>query len=106
MTRLSTLQYNMLKMFATENANFYMSITVAQQFDQRPFRSMLLQKWIAYRPAKGFHITREGRTAYAEFETHDVTRKNSSLPLTAYFDPTQYGLRPSRRLRKSRPNAA
>jgi hypothetical protein len=70
-----------------------MSVSLAQQFDQRPFRSMLIRKWIAYRPGRGFHITREGRQAYRDFEQHDITRKNQALPLTSYFDPTQYGLK-------------
>lgn len=93
MIRISTLQYNMLKMFASEGPDFFMSIADAQKFDQRPFRSMLIQKWIAYRPSKGFHLTREGKNAYFDFEEHNITRKNPSLPLTAYFDPTAYGLK-------------
>jgi hypothetical protein len=91
MPRLSTLQFNMLRMFA-DSAD-HMTIAQAQQFDQRPFRSMLIREWIAYRPGKGFHITRTGRAAYHDFEEHDITRKNQTLPLTSYFDPTQYGLK-------------
>lgn len=95
MIRISTLQYNMLRMFATEGPGFYMSIETAQGFDQRPFRSMLIQKWVVYRAGKGFHITREGREAYRDFQSHDITRKNPLLPLTTYFDVTQYGLKKS-----------
>jgi hypothetical protein len=54
---------------------------------------MLIREWIAYRPTKGFHVTRAGRDAYRDFESHSIERKNPSLPLTSYFDPTVYGLR-------------
>ena len=70
-----------------------MSISQAQHYDQRPFRSMLVRQWIAYRAGKGFHITATGRKAYEEFHHTEIARKNPLLPLTAYFDPTQYGLR-------------
>jgi hypothetical protein len=92
MPRLSTLQFNMLRMFASDS-DTHMTIVQAQQFDQRPFRSMLIREWIAYRPGRGFHITRAGRAAYDDFEQHDITRKNHDLPLTSYFDAAQYGLR-------------
>jgi hypothetical protein len=85
----------MLQTFATakEHDDYYMSIEVAQKFDQRPFRSMLIRGWIKFRPGRGFHITKEGRAAWNEFLTTDIIRKNPSRPLTAYFDPTAYGLR-------------
>jgi hypothetical protein len=90
MTRLSNRQYPLLETFAT---GVYMSIEDAQLFDQRPFRSMLIRKWVAYKPGRGFHITTEGRAAREEFLHTDIGRKDPSLPLTAYFDPTAYGLR-------------
>jgi hypothetical protein len=90
MTRLSNRQYPMLETFAT---GLYMSI--AQTFDQRPFRSMLMQGWVAYKPGRGFHITHEGRKAREEFHHTEIARKNPLLPLTAYFDPVAYGLAPS-----------
>lgn len=93
MTRLSNRQYPMLKTFAT---GVYMSIPQAQAYDQRPFRSMLIQQWIAYRPGRGFHITPEGRRAFDEFHYTEIARKNPLLPLTAFFDPTAYGLAPAR----------
>jgi hypothetical protein len=89
---LSKRQYPMLKMFATEGAGFHMSMKTAQSFDQRPFRSMLIRGYVAYRPGHGFHLTRTGRDAWIEFERTDIARKNPFLPLTAYFDPTAYGL--------------
>lgn len=90
MTRLSSLQYAMLETFATR---IYMTAMQAQAYDQRPFRSMLIQKWVAYKPGRGFHITKEGLAAQHEFKTRDIGRKNPLLPLTAYFDPTAYGLK-------------
>jgi hypothetical protein len=93
MTRLSNRQYPMLQTFIGMKDTEFMSIAEAQRYDQRPFRSMLMQGWVAYRPARGFHITAKGRAAWTEFGTTDIARKNPSLPLTAYFDPTAYGLK-------------
>jgi hypothetical protein len=90
MTRLSNLQFPMLETFVT---GLYMSIAQAQHYDQRPFRSMLIRKWIAYRPGHGFHITPAGRKAHQEFHHTEIARKNPLLPLTSYFDYTAYGLR-------------
>lgn len=93
-TRLSSLQYQMLETFATR---IYMTVMQAQAYDQRPFRSMLIQKWVAYKPGRGFHITKEGAQAREEFLHRDIARQNPNLPLTAYFDPTAYGLRSSKK---------
>lgn len=90
MTRLSNLQFPMLETLST---GVYLSISEAQHFDQRPFRSMLIRGYVAYKPGRGFHITQEGRKAHEEFHHSSIQRKNPSLPLTAYFDPTAYGLR-------------
>ena len=98
MTRLSNRQYPMLRIFADAGPDYFMRIEEAQVFDQRPFRSMLIHKWIAYRPGRGFHITREGRAAWKEFENTNIERKDPTLPLTAYFDATAYGLRPRRKV--------
>lgn len=92
MTRLSNRQYPMLDMFRQLATGEFMTVEKAQAYDQRPFRSMLIRKWVAYRPGRGFAITREGRQAWNEFLTTDISRKNPSRPLTAYFDPTAYGL--------------
>ena len=93
MTRLSNRQHPMLEAFVELGSQRYMSIEEAQRYDQRPFRSMLIQEWIAYRPGRGFHVTREGIDAWNEFHRTEIWRKNPTLPLTAYFDPTAYGLR-------------
>ena len=92
MTRLSNRQYPMLREFAEGGDGYHMNIEHAQVFDQRPFRSMLIHQWIAFRPGRGFHITREGRAAWREFQQTEIFRKDPNLPLTAYFDPTAYGL--------------
>lgn len=93
MTRLSNRQYPMLRTFIEGGRDYYMTIEEAQAFDQRPFRSMLVQRWVVYRPGRGFHATKEGRQAWEEFLNTEILRKNPSLPLTAFFDPTAYGLR-------------
>jgi hypothetical protein len=93
MTRLSNRQYPMLKTFAVGGSGYHMSIKDAGLYDQRPFRSMLIQSWIEYKPAKGFHITQAGRDAWKEFENTEIFRRNPLGPLTAYFDPTAYGLK-------------
>jgi hypothetical protein len=96
MTRLSNRQYPMLRVLMDNGSSHYMTIEEAQQFDQRPFRSMLIQGWCVYRPGRGFHITPKGKEAMYEFLETDIVRKNPQLPLTAYFDPTAYGLAPRR----------
>lgn len=93
MTRLSCRQYPMLSAFAEKATDFAMPIDDARRFDQRPFRSMLIRKWVAYKRGRGFVITAEGREAWREFHATDIVRKNPALPLTSYFDPTAYGLR-------------
>lgn len=94
MTRLSNRQFPMLATFIDNGSNHrfpkYMSITEAQTFDQRPFRSMLIQGWIAYTPGRGFHITRKGRDAWHEFHATSIIRKDPLAQLTKYFDLTQY----------------
>lgn len=96
MTRLSNRQHPMLRAFLDGGTGFHMSIEEAQSYDQRPFRSMLVREWIAYRPGRGFHLTQAGRDAWQEFHTTDISRKDPSRPLTAYFDVTAYGLRRTR----------
>lgn len=85
--RLSARQHPMLKMFATGGKGYMMTEEGARQFDQRPFRSMLVHKWIEYVPDKGFRITEKGREAWMEFETTSILRKSFLGPLTSYFDP-------------------
>jgi hypothetical protein len=99
MTRLSNRQWPMLRALYDLGDGF-MSIEEAQKFDQRPFRSMLIQQWARYHPGRGFYITREGKAAMHEFQGTEIFRKDPSLPLTAYFDPTAYGLRAVEKRRK------
>ena len=99
-TTLSARQYPMLKMFVEMPIGKAMKIEEAQMWDQRPFRSMLIRKWVVYIPGRGFSVTKAGREAYRRFLSTDIARKNQNLPLTAYFDPTAYGLSPRRPVRK------
>ena len=103
MTRLSSLQFAMLETMMT---GVYLTISEAQHYDQRPFRSMLMRRWVAYKPGRGFHVTHEGRQAHQEFHHAEIARKNPLLPLTAYFDPTAYGLHVPEKVHVMRRGAA
>jgi hypothetical protein len=101
---LSNRQYPMLKTFIDGGVHFHMSIDDAMAYDQRPFRSMLMRRWVRYRRDRGgFVITREGREAWDTFQTTGIFRKNRDLPLTAFFDPVAYRLP---RVGKARKQAA
>jgi len=95
---VSGRQYAMLQALYDNKVEGSMSYEAAQGFDQRPFRSMLMRGWCAYRANtntsgnRGFHITKEGRQAMEDFHTANIIRSNPTLPLTAYFDPTAYGI--------------
>jgi len=99
MISLSKRQWPVLEMFVNLDGDKYMSIEAAQKLDQRPFRSMLVQGWIVYARGRGFHITREGRAAWEEYNSKPIWRKDASRPLTQYFDPTAYGLHPVTKVR-------
>jgi hypothetical protein len=86
----------MLRALYEAPAEHYLSIEQARAFDQRPFRSMLVRGWMTYKPQHGFQITKAGREAWREFLSTDISRKDPTRPLTAYFDPTAYGLRKGR----------
>jgi hypothetical protein len=83
----------MLEHFMQMSSRQYMRLDEAQTFDQRPFRSMLYNKYIAYYPGHGFKVTQAGMDAWNEFHNVDIFRKDPTLPLTAYFDPTAYNLK-------------
>jgi hypothetical protein len=87
-------QLKMLQMFNDNGTEGYISYIDAHAFDQRPFRSMLIRKWISYRPGRGFHITREGKAALYSLEQAQITRNEHMIshPLTRYFDSVAYGL--------------
>lgn len=90
--RLSKRQRSLLETFAQMPEGEFMSYEDAHLWDQRPFRSLLIQGWIVYRSGRGFHCTREGRRAWQEFTSFVADRKNHSAPLTAFFDAVAYGL--------------
>lgn len=84
-------------MLETMHGTDYMSIDEAQHFDQRPFRALLVRKYVAYKPGKGFYLTQLGKDARRTFYDTDITRKDPSLPLTSYFDPGVFGLAPRKK---------
>ena len=93
MTTLSNRGYPMLREFIERGPEHVMKIVEAQQYDQRPFRSMLMRGWVEYSPkGRGFRITKQGREAWREFNATGISRKDPSLPLTAYFDADTYGI--------------
>ena len=86
MTTLSNRQYPCLKIFARKDPSWIMPISEAAPLDQRPFRSLLMRKWIEWLPhAKGFRITWEGRDAWREYHTTDIVRIDPTGPLCAFF---------------------
>lgn len=93
MILLSNRQYPMIQAFI-DAGDGYMDIETAQRYDQRPFRSMLIRKWVAFRPGHGFYLTKDGRNAWQDYHATEIWRKNPNLPLTAYFDPAAYKLAP------------
>ena len=90
---LSNRQFPMVQAFMDGGTDFYMTIEEAQRYDQRPFRSMLIRQWVQFRPGHGFYLTRTGRDAWHDFQSTEIWRKNPTLPLTAYFDPTSYRMK-------------
>ena len=97
-TSLSNRQYTMLQMFASEPKEYVMKMEAAQGFDQRAFRSMLIRRYVAWVPSqKGFRLTAEGRAAFHVFEATDITRRDPSRPLTAYFELKILGIQPAKK---------
>jgi hypothetical protein len=86
----------MLQVFIGNGSDYYMTRDAAQQWDQRPFRSMLIRKWVKYRSGHGFYVTREGRDTWNDFHHRDISRANPLLPLTSYFEQI-YGPLPSKK---------
>jgi|SRR5215471_10798301 len=87
---LSNRQYPMLQVFMDHGDHWYMSVSQACRYDQRPFRSMLVREWIHYVPGRGFYITKAGKEAWRAFHGTQITRRNPLLPLTSYIDPATY----------------
>jgi hypothetical protein len=97
---LSNRQNPMLQAFVSLKEGEYMTIEQAQQFDQRPFRSMLIRGWVTYKRSHGFYLTKEGRKAWYDYQNTDIIRKNPTLPLTSYFDMDHYGVRRTVKVRE------
>jgi hypothetical protein len=104
---LSELQFPLLREFVDRGLDFHMPIDEAQAFDQRPFRSMLIRRWVVYSARqRGFHLTKEGRVAWQQFHDRSILRQDPTRPLTAYFDATAYGLSGAAPKKKRRKPAA
>lgn len=100
---LSNRQRPMLEMF---DAVPFVSVEHAAGMSQVTFGSLYRRRkddnddpkvqLVAYKPGKGFHITAQGRDALYSRGAYeaDITRKNTSDPLTRFFDPVAYGLAP------------
>ena len=90
---LSNRQYPMVQAFV-DMGEGYMDIETAQRYDQRPFRSLLIRKWVAFRPGHGFHLTPRGPATHGAITMPPRSGgRTSTLPLTAYFDVTAYKLK-------------
>jgi hypothetical protein len=96
---LSNRQYPMVQAFIDAGPAYYMTIEEAQKYDQRPFRSMLVRQWVAFRPGHGFFLTKAGRDSWFDYHGTGIFRneKTRLLPLTSYFDPTAYRMKPSKK---------
>ena len=70
----------MLKTFSESQ----ISLESISAFDQRPFRSMLIRKYVYYN-SSAFHISKEGKRALMSFQTQDISRKDPTKPLTTYL---------------------
>src|SRR5262245_27374195 len=88
----------MLRIFNQKSET--MTIEQAREYDQRPFRSMLIRNYIAFRPGRGFFLTQEGRDAWQTYRSMEIHRSNPNSPLTSYFTAA-YGLGERRRAREA-----
>jgi hypothetical protein len=94
---VSKLQFPMLRDFCSLAPGTYVSLEEAAELDQRPFGSLYNRGWLAHRLGRGFHATAEGRKAYQEYvEAESRHRKRPDLPLSHYFDPIVYQLKPGK----------
>jgi len=105
---LSNRLFPLVQHFVNQGRTYYMTIGHAQEFDQRPFRSALIRQYVAFRPGKGFYLTEAGYAAWDRFRHTDIHRADTTMPLTRYFDPVAYGLKPNekKRLRVMKQGAA
>jgi hypothetical protein len=110
MINLSNRQYPLLQTFIASGDQSYMTVDEAHAFDQRPFRSMLMRNWVAYRPGRGFYTTKEGKKAWGDFHATEIVRRNPELPLCAYFrtryDVTEAPARKTSRRHKTQKTAS
>jgi hypothetical protein len=94
---LSNRLFPLVQYFVDQGRTYHMTIGTAQEFDQRPFRSALIRKYVAFRAGRGFYLTQSGYDAWEKFRHTDIHRSNALAPLTRYFDPVAHGIRPDER---------
>ncbi len=83
---LSRRQYALLCLFIDEGEKYYASVEDAKRYDQRPFRSALIQEWIGYHHGRGFFITQKGRDSHADYGKREwAIRAHQDMPLCEYF---------------------
>jgi hypothetical protein len=95
---VSILQWPLLSALAGMD---YYRLEEAAKLDQRPLGSLYHRGWVDYRPGKGFHLTKVGLAAYDKFMGETRLRKHPEKPLSHYFDPIAYSLRPPAEKAKS-----
>ena len=88
MTRLSPLQYGLLKKINSE----WVTLQQMKHYDQRALRSLLIREFV-YFSGNMFKLTEKGFGAIEDFRRFKITRKNPEAPLTKYFDERFYKLR-------------
>jgi len=98
MINLSNRGFPMLHVFAGGN---YITYAQALRYDQRPFRSMLVRKYIEYHPSKkAFKITEVGLRAWEEFTSTEIDQRKDTRHLTAFFDAARWGFTDNVRVMK------
>jgi hypothetical protein len=104
---LSGRQFSMLEEFIKGGPDYDMPTDEARKYDQRPFGSMLIRRWVAYSMRRrAFYLTREGWDAWDRFQQANIQRKHPEAPLTHYFDQLIGLAKPSRRQAKTAGPAA
>jgi len=87
---LSPEGFNLLRHFAERGGAYHMPVAEARRYNQTQFRCALKRNYIAYRASGGFHLTKDGRDAWARWEVSNILRKDPTRPMTSLFDITQY----------------
>lgn len=93
-------QLALLEMLDHVGIDGHISVDEAMTLNQTTFRSAMIRGYCVYRASganRGFHVTKDGREALRLFRNADITRKDPTQPLTAYFDAASFGITPERK---------